>query len=96
MQSLPEDITRIVRSFADDLVSSLQESLKRVPQNLVLVKMKCKNINDTVFKNRPKVSYFKVLFQFTLLNFRTIADKNWILAQKFEIFVARFARKVVK
>ena len=54
LQSLPEDITRIVRSFADDLVSSLQESLKRVPQNLVLVKMKCKNINDTVFKNRQK------------------------------------------
>ena len=66
LQSLPEDITRIVRSFADDLVSSLQESLKRVPQNLVLVKMKCKNINAQCLKNLQKVSYFK------LLNFRTI------------------------
>ena len=69
LQSLPEDITRIVRSFADDLVSSLQESLKRVPQNLVLVKMKCKNRNDTVFKNLEKVSYFKVLFQFIHFTF---------------------------
>ena len=43
-QSLPEDITRIVRTFANDLVTSLQESLKRVPQSLVSVKMKCKNI----------------------------------------------------
>jgi hypothetical protein len=39
---LPEDIIKIVRNFADNMVTSLQQSLKRVPDNLVYIKMKRK------------------------------------------------------
>ena len=33
---------KIIRKFADDIVGSLQFSLKSVPENLIYVKMKCK------------------------------------------------------
>lgn len=39
-QMFPENVLRIIRKFADDLVGSLQFSLKKVPDNLLYVKMK--------------------------------------------------------
>ena len=38
----PENVLKVVRKFADDVVSSLQFALKHVPENLTYVKMKCK------------------------------------------------------
>ena len=38
----PENVLKVVRKFADDLVNSLQYALKSVPDNLTYVKMKCK------------------------------------------------------
>ena len=61
-QSLPEDITRIVRTFANDLVSSLQESLKRVPQSLLSVKMKCKEKKKNICRACKKTNCTSFLF----------------------------------
>lgn len=36
----PENVLKIIRKFADDVVGSLQFSLKNVPDNLIYVKMK--------------------------------------------------------
>ena len=36
----PENVLKIIRKFADDIVGSLQFSLKQVPENLIYVKMK--------------------------------------------------------
>lgn len=36
----PENVLKIIRKFADDVVGSLQYSLKQVPENLIYVKMK--------------------------------------------------------
>jgi hypothetical protein len=38
----PENVLKVVRKFADDVVNSLQFALKSVPDNLIYVKMKCK------------------------------------------------------
>lgn len=38
----PENVLKIIRKFADDVVGSLQYSLKQVPENLIYVKMKRK------------------------------------------------------
>jgi hypothetical protein len=40
----PENILKVVRKFADDVVNSLQFALKSVPDNLTYVKMKCESI----------------------------------------------------
>ena len=36
---------KILRNFADELVVSLQEALKRMPSDLTYMKMRCKLIN---------------------------------------------------
>ena len=41
----PENVLKIIRKFADDVVGSLQYSLKQVPENLIYVKMKRKWFN---------------------------------------------------
>ena len=38
----PENVLKVVRKFADDVVNSLQFALKTVPDNLTYVKIKCK------------------------------------------------------
>ena len=40
IQMFPENVLKIIRKFADDVVGSLQYSLKQVPENLIYVKMK--------------------------------------------------------
>ncbi len=42
-QMFPENVLKIVRKFADDVVGSLQYALKDVPNNLIYVKMKRKS-----------------------------------------------------
>ena len=39
-QMFPENVLKIIRKFADDVVISLQYSLEKVPKNLIYVKMK--------------------------------------------------------
>ena len=39
-QMFPENVLKIIRKFADDVVISLQYSLEQVPKNLIYVKMK--------------------------------------------------------
>ena len=40
---------KIIRSFAVDLVTSLQQSLKRAPQSLLEVKMKCLYFQNSIY-----------------------------------------------
>ena len=42
IQWIPENVAKIIRKFADDIVQSLQFALKKVPDNLSYVKLKCK------------------------------------------------------
>ncbi len=42
-QIFPENVIKIVRKFADDVVGSLRFALKHVPDNLAYVKMKRKS-----------------------------------------------------
>ena len=39
-QMFPENVLKVVRKFADDVINSLQFALKSVPDNLTYVKMK--------------------------------------------------------
>ncbi len=51
----PENVLKIIRKFADDVVGSLQYSLKNVPDNLSYVKMKRK-LDKEVGKNTKNPS----------------------------------------
>ena len=43
LQMFPENVLKVVRKFADDVINSLQFALKSVPDNLTYVKMKRKS-----------------------------------------------------
>lgn len=60
IQMFPEDILKVVRTFADDIVQSLHFSLKNVPDNLTYIKMKLVKQLSKCLKRRTSVNH---LFQ---------------------------------
>ncbi len=60
IQMFPENVLKIIRKFADDVVCSLQYSLKQqhVPDNLVYVKMKREIVCPDLFVNFCMRRYF--------------------------------------
>ena len=54
IQMFPENVLKIIRKFADDVVGSLQYSLKQVPENLIYVKMKRKSKIDKETENTAR------------------------------------------
>ena len=57
IQVLPEHVLKIIRKFADDVVGSLQFSLKSVPENLIYVKMKLVRQMSKMLKRRTSVNH---------------------------------------